>query len=189
MPGNYSTQGPVINAILSLIANQNLTYGQPLAQTPTAVPIFDGAPGAAGVPDVFISIAGEDPNVTHGNEEWSWLGTASRYELYTILGHAYAYCGGDDNLAQFQAAGGNAQQTARNQATLLMQGVETALLADPTLQTVNGGQPLVIWAYVVDVVLEQPTQDDPGLATGRWAKYDFIIQVKNTLTGPGFYGS
>lgn len=184
MPGNYSSQGAVITAIWQLIANQALTYGQPFAQTPQPVPVFDGAPGGANVPDVFICIAGEIPTVTRGKEKWAYLGNASRDELYYLTGHTYAWCGGDDNLAQSQPTGGNAQQTARTQASALMQGVEAALISDPKLQTVNSGQPLVTWAYVTQVTLEQPTQTDPDLAKGRYAKYDFIVEVKNQLLGP-----
>jgi hypothetical protein len=185
MPGNFSTQGVVTDAILQLLANQNLTYAAPFAQNPTPVPIFDGPPGGAGVPPVFIAIGGQDPELTIGTEDWSWLGTASRYENYNLIGHTYAYVGGDDNLGQFQS--NDAQKTARDQAITLVQAVEAALCGDPTLHTVNTttvNYPLVTWAYVVKVNLVQPTADDPNLASGRWAGCDFTINVKNTLTGP-----
>ena len=181
MPGSYSSQGPVIDAILTLIAG--------LSAVTTADPpvvVFDGPPGGAHVPDTFIAIAGQErePRIATGTEEWAWLGTGARYENYNIVGHVYAYVGGDDNLGQY---GTSAQKTARDQATVLMQAIEEGLIADVKLANENNGLALVIWAYVTQVDLDQTPVGDPSSAKGRWAQYDFTINVKNTLTGPNFY--
>ncbi len=180
MPGSVSTQGAVIDASLTMIRGLGLTQTL-TGQSPVPVPIIDGPPGGANIPQVFVSIAGEDPGiVTEGDEQWLYLGVQGREERYNLTGIVYAYVGGDDNLGQ----GGpdDAQAAARDQATTIMNAIETGYLADPSFLNENGNQPLVIWAMVAHVKLTQTTATDPAAAKGRWAQYDFILSVYNTLT-------
>ena len=127
-----------------------------------------------------LAITGaEEPLVIRGTEEWSWIGVQGRYEEYSITGHVFSYVGGDDNLGQLSPS--DAQKTARDQATALMQAIEAGLLADVSLMNENNGQQLVIWAYVNRTNLQQTSINDPDAGKGRWAQYDFNIAVKNTL--------
>lgn len=179
MPGAVSTQGAVIDASLAMIRGLGLTETL-TEQVPTPVPIIDGPPGGANIPQVFVSLAGEEPGtVTEGDQEWLYLGVQGREERYNLAGLVYAYVGGDDNLGQ--AGPDDAQASARDVATTIMNAIETGYLADPSLANENGGQQLVIWTLVSHVKLSQTTATDPSVAKGRWAQYDFTVAVFNTL--------
>ena len=183
MPGQYSTQGPVIDASIAMIRNLALTETI-TSTTPTPVTVFDGPPGGANIPQVFIAIGGQDTNdpIPDGNEDWSYLGAMGRYERYDIVGHVYAFVGGDDNLGQTGPS--DAQATARAQVTAIMQAIEAGYLADVSLSNENGGDQLVIWAYVQRVKLQQTTANDSEASKGRWCQADFTVNVYNTLTVP-----
>lgn len=184
MPGAYSTQGDVIDASLSMIRGLNLTQTV-TSKTPVAVPVFDGPPGGAHIPQVFIAIAGQHPqDGPNGTEEWAYIGDAGRYEKYNLTGHIYCLVGGDDNLGQ--SGPSDAQQAARRAVSGLMKQIEAGYLADVSLSNQNAGQQLVIWAYVRNAKLTQTSANDPDIEKGRWAQIDFVVNVYNTLTIPSF---
>lgn len=175
MPGSFSSQGAVVDAILAMIA------GLPAVNGPSPpVTVFDGPLGGAGIPPQFIAIAGQgETDAMPSVEEWSWIGSLGRYENYGVKGSVYCFVGGDDNLGQFSLS--NAQKAARDQATALLQAIEKGFLDDPALTNQNSGQPMVVWAYLTRSELKQTGAEDPDVAKGRWAQYDFTISVKNTL--------
>ena len=180
MPGQYSSQATVIDAIVAMA--RALPVVQGVGNTPS-VPVIDGPPGGAGIPPTFISFLGQgDTDASETTEEWAWIGSRGRYENYGVRGAVYCFVGGDDNLGQ--SGFSDAQQQARAKANVLLQAVEAGLLADPSLSEQNGGDQLVVWAYLTSSRLRQTGPDDPDITKGRWAQFDFTISVKNTLSLP-----
>lgn len=176
MPGAFSTTASLIDALISMCAAlPAVTSANP------PVDVFDGFPGP-NMPATFIAIGGfSDDVMISGRETWETIGTRSRIEEYEVLGYVYSWVGGDDNLGQFSPS--DAQKTARDQANTLVQAIEAQLLHDPSLTAQNNGDPLVTWTLFSATGLKQPAADDPDIAKGRWAQYDFAVQVYNYLSG------
>lgn len=172
----YASQASVIDALLSMIAALPA-----VANANPPIEVFDGFPGPNRAP-TFISIGGlSDPTVSNGNVEWADLGARSRYERYDVNGYVVCWVGGDDNLGQRSPS--DAQKASRDQASSVVQAIEAQLLADPNLSEQNGGVALVAWTLLgVNRVLQTPP-DDPSASKGRWAQYDFCIEVYNRLAG------
>lgn len=159
----------VVDQIITTIA------GLTVIATPTVGTQFtDGYPGA-NMPDVVVSIGGADVTMATRQTEWAQLGVLRQWELYEVHGAVSASVGGD---GQAPESASDAQKVARDRAFAVINAIDNALRADPTLGGVlqNGTTSTCGWARFAVFNVEETTEKDAAL--GRNCTVKFAIDIR-----------
>lgn len=165
-----------IQAVLvGLIAKFNtLTFTGLTTNDPNVV-VYDGFPGP-NQPDNLIVVGGTPNNTVDGGQTYAGLGAQVKYEDYEVECFISCWVGGDDSQGQQGAS--DAQNTARNNAFLILAQIEAALKSDLRLLSVPS-PPGILWLEIGRTALEETSADNA--ADGRFATIQFNVHVHGRI--------